>query len=143
LVRRYGISLESYFSPTTHDSEIMDIGNRSERFDKIFAENLWGAEGSRSGVGSEAEFASLYVERLTQFLERNQFIFIFDAPCGDLNWIIGIALDNRFHYIGGDISPLVVEDNRLRHPEVDTRILDICHSPFPMSEIWHCRDCLF
>jgi len=112
-------------------------------FDEIFRRNYWGSSESRSGVGSEARFALRYGGRLKVLLERHGLQRVFDAPCGDLNWMADIVRRGSLSYQGGDISPEVVSDAGRRHPELDVRVFDITTDRFPSADVWHCRDCLF
>lgn len=46
-------------------------------------------------------------------------------------------------YVGGDISPSLIERNRERFPDRKFIRFDITSDKFPKSDLWHCRDCLF
>lgn len=114
-------------------------------FDEIYHGNYWGSAESRSGVGSETGFTARYRERLSTLLHAHGLRRLFDAPCGDLNWMVQLITEpsNDIDYVGGDISASVIEDARQRHPELDLRIFDITTDPFPVADVWHSRDCLF
>jgi hypothetical protein len=111
-------------------------------FDQIYHENMWGSGESRSGLGSEKSYAAEFVDRLSQCLREIDAHSLFDAPCGDLNWIEPI-LEPGLRYSGGDISAALINSLRPRHPGLDLRQFDICQDPFPQSDVWLCRDCLF
>jgi hypothetical protein len=115
----------------------------SEVFDRIFTENYWGSNSTRSGVGSEERYAAPYRARLKALLEREAFESIFDAPCGDLSWIVSMILTTKLGYIGGDISRAAISSSCMRYPELDLRVFDITTDRFPQVDLWHCRDCLF
>ncbi len=115
----------------------------TEVFDAVFLHNYWGSKQSRSGVGSEIGFASKYSAGLSKKLRECGFQKIFDAPCGDLNWMINMISETGINYSGGDISSLVIEDALQRNPSLDLRIFDITSDTFPEVDVWHCRDCLF
>ena len=112
-------------------------------FDEVYRQNYWGSEQSRSGVGSETAFTLRYRIALTKFLAKNHFSRIFDAPCGDLNWMSQVIEDTGINYMGGDISLSVVEDARSRHANLNLQVFDITTDSFPNVDVWHCRDCLF
>ena len=112
-------------------------------FDRIYRTNFWASDESRSGLGSEARFAAAYRERLRSCLIDIGAKRLFDAPCGDLNWIAPLARDRAFDYVAGDISTSLIADLKERHPDIDVRICDVCEDPFPQADVWHCRDCLF
>lgn len=118
-------------------------GNNQIVFDAIYSTNQWGSAESLSGVGSEVGMASRYRERLKRCLLDNGLSSIFDAPCGDLNWILPIATDRRLEYSGGDIAESLIVDLNQRYPDIRVWQFDICTSPFPNADVWHCRDCLF
>jgi hypothetical protein len=118
-------------------------GHATEVFDEVYRHNYWGSEQSRSGVGSEIDFTSRYRTGLAALIRSRDFRRMFDAPCGDLNWMAPLIAEAKIEYIGGDISSLVVQDGRCRHPELDLRVFDITKDTFPEADVWHCRNCLF
>lgn len=120
-----------------------DSHERSGAFDNIYVRQGWNSQESRSGVGSEITRAVGYRSRLEHCLVELGIKTIFDAPCGDLNWIDTLAKDHRWTYLGGDISTALVSDLRSRYPALDIRVYDICTDAFPQADLWHCRDCLF
>jgi hypothetical protein len=89
-------------------------------FEAIYEENYWASDESRSGVGSESTFASAYRQRLAHLLKQKRIRSIFDAPCGDLNWIAPLINQRSIHYLGGDISPSVVQAAQTAHPTIQT-----------------------
>ena len=46
-------------------------------------------------------------------------------------------------YIGGDISPAALRDAKRFAPDRDFREFDLLTDPFPASDAWLCRACLF
>ena len=117
--------------------------DRAAVFERIYQSNFWGSAESRSGVGSEGEFSRAYAVRLRALIEQHGFKRIFDAPCGDLNWMVDIARDPAIDYAGGDISPGLVGELHRHYPDVGISLFDICVDAFPAADLWHCRDCLF
>ncbi len=120
-----------------------EVGQAAEVFDEVYRRNYWGSEQSRSGVGSETTFTARYGTGLAALIRARGFRRVFDAPCGDLNWIAPLIAETGIEYVGGDISSLVVEDGQCRHPALDLRVFDITKDSFPEADVWHCRDCLF
>ena len=114
-----------------------------EVFDRVYLENYWGSAQSRSGVGSETTFTENYRKHLQALLVSREYHRLFDAPCGDLNWMRHLIADTGIAYAGGDISALVVEEVRRQYPQIDVRVFDITSDAFPDADVWHCRDCLF
>jgi hypothetical protein len=118
-------------------------GERSSMFDQIAKDNHWGSEQSASGVGSELETTTHYRAALVNLIRERNFTSMFDAPCGDLNWMPHVLDQVAIRYEGGDISAGVIAHAKQRHPELSLRQFDICKDDFPKVDVWHCRDCLF
>lgn len=116
---------------------------RTEAFDRVYTNNFWGSSQSRSGLGSEKDFTAPYAEALAKMVHDRRFRRILDAPCGDLNWMADLVKKHGWDYRGGDVSALVVKQVQERHPGLAVQTFDICESPFPDADVWHCRDCLF
>lgn len=112
-------------------------------FDEIHHVNYWGSGESHSGLGSELAFTRSYRRGLARCLQEEGFQSVFDAPCGDLNWMSAFLGEHPIAYSGGDISASVVARARASHPGRDLRVFDIMADPFPVADLWHCRDCLF
>jgi hypothetical protein len=123
--------------------ETAGLASRAAAFDRIYRTNFWGSRESRSGLGSEAEFARAYRQRLQATLSDLGARRLFDAPCGDLNWIAELAREPEIDYLGGDISEALIADLKERFPDIPVRLFDVCSDPFPEADVWHCRDCLF
>ena len=140
LGRPFGINPFPRAFPNPTTSQIVD---RADVFDSIYRSNFWGSGESRSGVGSEVDFSLAYLARLRALIGERGLKRLFDAPCGDLNWSIGLARDPGVAYVGGDISASLIADLRQQYPEVELTVFDICTDRFPEADVWHCRDCLF
>lgn len=69
---------------------------------------------------------------------------IFDAPCGDSNWIKSVEWDEGVQYIGADIVDALVDRGRALSRNGHTRYLnlDVVTDDFPKADLWLCRDCL-
>ena len=78
--------------------------DRPDVFEHIFRENSWGSAESVSGPGSEIARTAEYRRALLSWLERERIESMFDAPCGDLNWLPEVLALHPMRYIGGDIS---------------------------------------
>ena len=121
----------------------VDGGDQGAVFDRIHQENYWGSDESISGGGSTKARTAAYSEALVELLEARAIGSIFDAPCGDLNWISDVIDRAKIEYIGGDISEVTLATARTRRPDLDLRLFNICTDSFPQVDLWHCRDCLF
>ena len=142
LTRPFGLSLIS-FTRLGAVPPLPDATAAKSRFDAIAVGNLWGSSESLSGAGSEVGRTARYREALIRLIRDRGFRSMFDAPCGDLNWM-HLALEKLdIDYTGGDISPSLIEMNRARFPGLRFVEFDITTDPFPAADVWHCRDCLF
>lgn len=114
-------------------------------FVRIFKDRHWGDEESVSGIGSRF-IQTEHIRRELPILLRNYDIKkLFDAPCGDLNWMKAVLLQTKIDYLGGDIVPQVVERARLNSPDpaFGFNVFDIVNDRFPTADLWMCRDVLF
>jgi hypothetical protein len=114
-----------------------------EVFDEISRTNYWGSAESLSGLGSELPFTKAYRAGLARCLQEHGFRSLFDAPCGDLNWMSMFLSEHPVTYRGGDISAEVIARARATHPSQTLCVFDVTADPFPEADAWHCRDCLF
>jgi hypothetical protein len=114
------------------------------RFQRIHATNLWGANSSRSGLGSEQPAASALQRDLPGLLRRLGVRSLLDAPCGDASWINRVDLG--VEYTGADIVPELIDDLAQRAATGRARgryvRADITKSDLPAADAILCRDCL-
>lgn len=114
-------------------------------FTKIWQSNLWGAESSRSGLGSEDQATAHLRAELPALLPRLGVSTLLDLPCGDFEWMSRTNL-NLDRYIGADIVPELVSRNSTSFATPDGRIsfqkLDLLSDPLPQADAVLCRDCL-
>jgi hypothetical protein len=116
-----------------------------ERFTTIYKQNLWGSRESRSGHGSGLEYTKNLRAQLPLLLAKYQIYSIFDAPCGDLNWMRILLPTLNIDYCGGDIVQEIIEENRKKFGNAKTRFMhmNLLEHPFPQADLMLCRDCLF
>jgi len=69
--------------------------NLAQRFQRIRDINLWGAEASISGLGSEMDATTVLRAELPGLLKELGVASLLDAPCGDAGWISQAGLDVR------------------------------------------------
>ncbi len=142
IVRPFGFSLIS-FTRLGALPPPPEAASAKDRFDQIATGNLWGSGESLSGAGSEITRTNHYRQELIDLINAERFGSIFDAPCGDLNWMHLVLKEVGVDYLGGDISPAIVERNREQYPDFKFVEFDITADTFPKADVWHCRDCLF
>lgn len=114
-------------------------------FTKIWQTNLWGAETSRSGLGSEDKATQHLRAELPALLQRLGVRSLLDLPCGDFQWMSRTSL-KLDRYIGADIVTALVSRNTAAFATSDGRIsfqkLDLLSDPLPQADAVLCRDCL-
>ena len=141
-LRPLGVSLMSFTSHAGFRDNVVS-GEMREQFDSIARHNLWNSSESISGAGSELKSTEIYRRKLSALIREAGFASMFDAPCGDLNWMSHVLSQVNIAYVGGDIAPSVIEANRKRFPDLEFVEFDITADVFPTADLWHCRDCFF
>jgi hypothetical protein len=118
--------------------------NLAQRFQRIRDTNLWGAEATALGLGSEMDATTVLRAELPRLLKKLGVVSLLDAPCGDAGWINQADLDVR--YAGVDIVPSLVEALQARAAagEIDGeyRLADITGDSLPRCDAILCRDAL-
>ena len=118
--------------------------NLAQRFQRIRDTNLWGAEASSSGLGSEMDATTVLRAELPRLLKKLGVASLLDAPCGDARWINQAGLDVR--YAGVDIVPSIVEALQARAAAGEIvgeyRLADITKDSLPRCDAILCRDAL-
>jgi len=116
--------------------------NLQQRFQRIHDTNLWGAEASRSGLGSEIDATAVLRAELPRLFDRLGVNSLLDAPCGDAGWINRAGFGAR--YIGIDIVPALVERLQSRAAAGEIRgeyhLADITGDALPRCDAILCRD---
>jgi 2-polyprenyl-3-methyl-5-hydroxy-6-metoxy-1,4-benzoquinol methylase len=118
--------------------------NLQQRFQRIHDTNLWGAEASTSGLGSELDATAVLREELPRLLEKLAVASLLDAPCGDAGWIN--AADLRASTAGVDIVPSLIARLKTRAAAGEIKgeyhLADIVSDALPRCDAILCRDCL-
>lgn len=117
------------------NSQLQDV------FGDIFSRKAWGSRESCSGPGSSLVSTKKVRADLPLLLDWFGIQSVLDLPCGDFHWLSQVDLGGR-KYIGADIVPDLIEENRRRHPGVDFRVLDATTDHLPKAELIICRDML-
>lgn len=125
-----------------HAAELSRLGLQ-ERFERIYATNLWSDPETRSGVGSTLDSTRAIRAELPAALRRLETRVLLDAPCGDFTWMGHVDLGG-IQYIGGDIVPAIVAENQRRYANESRRFidLDLTRDTLPQADVLLCRDCL-
>lgn len=114
--------------------------NTTTVFTDIYNNNFWGSTESRSGEGSELKNTLYLRTALPALLSKLEIKSILDIPCGDYKWMQYVDLSN-ITYIGADIVPELIYNNKLQHAGMDFRVLDITSDSLPQTDVIFCRDC--
>lgn len=114
-------------------------------FQMIHRLNVWDNPESVSGPGSTLDYTASLRRHLPLVFRQFSVQSLFDAPCGDFNWMKQVVGTHPVTYIGGDIVPELVRANQAAHGGERTRFIcfDLTRDRFPPVDLWFCRDCLF
>src|ERR1700676_1327848 len=116
----------------------------AQRFRCIHETNMWGAEASTSGLGSEIDATAVLRAELPRLLQKLAVTSLLDAPCGDAGWISRVDLGVR--YLGVDIVPTLIERLQARAAAGEIKgeyhLADITGDTLPRCDAILCRDAL-
>jgi len=134
-----------------HARETISPGPRDEAqspadvFTRIFQRNEWHNGESVSGHGSSLAYTANLRKELPALFTKHAIRSVFDAPCGDFNWMRQVVKEDDIDYRGGDIVRELVESNTRKYDarHLAFSIFDITIDEFPRADVWLCRDCLF
>lgn len=114
-------------------------------FREIWSSNLWGADTSVSGLGSEDAATAPLRAALPALFANLGIRSLIDAPCGDFGWMRDVV-DGIVRYTGIDIVPELVARNQRAYGTSDGRIgfrhANLISDPLPRADAILCRDCM-
>ena len=112
-------------------------------FTHIHANNAWGHQESVSGHGSSMEKTAEIRRKIPVLLRRYGIRSIFDAPCGDFNWMRTVDLTG-IEYVGADIVTVLIKANRKTYSSDSRQFikLDVATAIPPKVDLILCRDLL-
>jgi len=130
---------------TRKHRKLLKSATRGEIFTKIYEANHWKNSESASGGGSSLYYTENLRKHLPKLFETFAVKTIFDAPCGDFNWMRHVIAETDIRYIGADIVPALVGrlKKEYQSPKIAFLVRDITSDEFPVVDLWICRDCLF
>ena len=112
-------------------------------FSNIFNKDLWQSnrkyKESKSGSGSYLKNTENLRRELPLLLKKYDIKSMLDIPCGDMHWMS--KLDLNVQYIGADIVPELIEENKHNYPNKNFKVLDIVNDKLPKMDLLLCRDC--
>ena len=111
-------------------------------FARVYRENLWLGNESRSGPGSTLDATAGLRPELAGLIRALGVRILIDAGCGDFNWMRETDLDG-IDYIGIDVVPEVIRRLRQRYAGTRLRFLlrDITRR-LPRGDLVFCRQAL-
>lgn len=139
--RRNPVLAQLRFAERREEFADLDL---AQRFDLIHRTNLWGADSSASGLGSELAATATLRRELSSLLQTLGVRDLLDLPCGDFTWMAHMDLSG-IRYCGADIVPDLIAANTARHAVPDRigfRRLDLVSDSLPPADMILCRDCL-
>lgn len=143
---RYSRILNYRLKRYIHEEILFKVLKPESRFKSIWKYNYWGSAESLSGPGSTLEQTENLRNNLPDLFRDFDIGTIFDAPCGDLNWMNLVIRDNpNVNFIGGDVVPEVIQfvESKYRLPNFMCLEFDITQDEFPKADIWLSRAVLY
>lgn len=128
-----------------HELGVFPRSRPADAFASIWRHNYWEGEESRSGPGSSMAQTESLRAALPGFVSEHGITSMLDAPCGDLHWMRTVLPELPVRYVGGDIVPGIIEENKARHASQDWafQLLDVTTDELPSVDLWMCRALLF
>lgn len=124
---------------------ILELTDAKDKFTQIYVKKMWKGSESASGFGSGIRYTESLRARMPQLIDRYSIKTVFDAGCGDFNWMQRIINLVDVRYTGADIVEDLIVGNTKKYGNDKTRfvIKDVRLSPIPKSDLVICRDVLF
>ena len=116
-----------------------------ERFLYILKTNKWGDKESLSGTGSNLKSTKNLIEKLPLLINKFKIYTLFDAPCGDFNWMKHLLKKVNVEYLGSDIVEEIINLNiqKYKSDKINFKKINIINDKLPNADLMICRDCLF
>lgn len=129
---------------TSLDHDKPATANRQDFFTRVFDENLWQSQESKSGFGSELSAVTHLIEALPELFKKYGIQQIVDVPCGDFNWMKHVVAGSDVKYLGFDIVPDIINRNQVLHKTetVDFAFFDVADDRIPATDLVFVRDLL-
>ena len=145
---RFFVQLKLRFHRTRHQKEwarVLEMSKAQDKFTTIYKNRLWKGSESVSGFGSGYKYTENLRNDLPRVITQLGVSSIFDAGCGDFNWMKLVISSLQIDYLGVDIvEDLIAENNHIHANErIKFAVFDITQSTIPNAELIICRDVLF
>ena len=125
--------------------EFFRVKKLNEKFSIIYKNNYWDNKESISGPGSTLKNTQNLRHVLKKIIKKYKIKTIFDAPCGDCNWIKVLFKQDLPKYVGADIVKECVLNNKkkFKRKNLNFRQIDITKDKLPNADLFICRDFMF
>ena len=126
-------------------SKFINKKKLKDRFLIIYKNNYWDNSETVSGPGSTLKTTVNLRKKLKKVIKKYNIKSIFDAPCGDCNWIEKIIKNSRIRYIGADIVNDIIVKNKKKFDDkkITFKRMDLTKEKIPKADLFICRDFLF
>jgi SAM-dependent methyltransferase len=127
-------------------NHVLQNGTPAQIFSKIYKrKGYWASTESTSGAGSTLDYTANLRQQVPELFKVFSIKSIYDAPCGDFNWMRLVIKKSDITYYGVDIVPEMIDKIRRQYgtQKVSFKCADITLDEFPKVDFWLCRDCLF
>jgi len=128
-----------------HENILFKSASKETIFTSIWRNNYWGNTESLSGIGSTLVQTAELRQKIPMMFREFGINAVFDAPCGDMNWMRHLLREANFTYLGGDIVDEIIEGNKklFNSQKIKFVRFDITSDVFPVADLWLCRHVLF
>ena len=125
-------------------SKFINKKKLKDRFLIIYKNNYWDNSETVSGPGSTLKTTVNLRKKLKKVIKKYNIKSIFDAPCGDCNWIEKIIKNSRIRYIGADIVNDIIVKNKKKFDDkkITFKRMDLTKEKIPEADLFICRDFL-
>lgn len=115
----------------------------TEKFAKIYKENMFRGAASRSGAGSDLVQTAIIRRELPLLVKEFGVRTFLDAPCGDWFWMREVDLSVE-RYIGIDIVEALIQKNQAEYgnSRVSFQRANLASDALPPADLIFSRDCL-
>jgi hypothetical protein len=126
-------------------ARVFEFPTAEERFAVIYQANLWGNYESVSGFGSTVRYTKNLRDKLPKLFSDYSVKKVFDAPCGDFNWMKHLLRTVDVDYVGADIvnELITVNQKKYQSSRISFIHLNLITDDYPEADLMICRDFLF
>jgi hypothetical protein len=147
LVNTAKLTIKYIFNKFKHNNflnKVLVLNSNEEKFTWIYHNKYWVCKESVSGTGSTIEYTKNLRANLPILFREFNIRTVFDAPCGDFNWMHHLLKNVEITYTGGDIVKPLVDSLNLNYSKHNISFIhiDLTRDVPPKCNLMICRDCL-